>query len=91
MRISAGYIKNLINLPLGYICQLNMKITNKETKIVIEWDINSPEEIKEANEYFRNLTRQGWIAVIENDKPTRLLEFKKDAGKILFIPLAEGG
>ncbi|MEM3873486.1 MAG: hypothetical protein QXE05_13080 [Nitrososphaeria archaeon] len=68
-----------------------MKIKNKGTMIVIEWDVNSSEEIKEANEYFSNLTRQGWIAVIENDKPTRLLEFKKDVGKILFIPLAEGG
>lgn len=68
-----------------------MKITNKGTIIVIEWNVNSSDDVKEANEYFDSLTRQGWIAVVEDGEPRRLLEFKKGVGKILFIPLAEGG
>ncbi len=68
-----------------------MKVTNKGTIIVIEWNINSTDDVKEAKEYFNSLTRQGWIAVVENGKLHRLLEFKKDVGKILFIPLVEGG
>ncbi|MCX8189160.1 MAG: hypothetical protein N3F64_05565 [Nitrososphaeria archaeon] len=70
---------------------MGMRVTNRGTIIILEWDIKSSDDVKNANEYFNSLTRQGWIAIIENDKPHRLLEFKKDIGKILFIPLAEGG
>jgi hypothetical protein len=66
-------------------------VTRKGTTIEMEWDVNDPKDVKEANEYYDNLTKQGWIAVVEKETLHRILEFKKDEGRILFLPVLEGG
>lgn len=69
----------------------NLKVTRKGVAIEIEWDVNDPNDVKEANEYYDNLTKQGWIAVVQKQTLHRILEFKKDEGRIMFLPMLEGG
>lgn len=68
-----------------------MKVTRKGSAILIEWNTEDPKDVREANEFFNNLTRQGWIAVAQKGASRRLLEFRGEEGKILFLPMVEGG
>ncbi len=68
-----------------------LKVSRKGVAIEIEWNVNDPNDVKEAKEYYDNLTRQGWIAIVQKETLHRILEFKKDEGRILFLPMLEGG
>ena len=57
----------------------------------LTWQSEDEEDVNRALEFFRKLTRQGWLAVKKNDEYKRVLEFRPEYGELWFMPIVEGG
>jgi hypothetical protein len=68
-----------------------VNIQKKDLKIIISWIVEDPLDVEKARNFFKKYTEQGWLAVKDNGKMTRILHFEPRSGKIFFIPLSEGG
>ena len=68
-----------------------MELTNQGSKKRMIWDINDPNEIREARNTFFKYVKQGWLAVVHEEELKRVLKFSSSYGEIWFIPLVEGG
>ena len=69
-------------------------VSREGAKITVEWRIDVAEDIEEAEALFKELTEQGWLAVLVSTSGAgsqRVLEFKPEYGRLRFIPLSEGG
>lgn len=68
-----------------------MKVSKEGSRIILEWNVEDVEDVKKAEEFFINMTKQGWLAAVHNGALRRVLEFKRGYRKLWFIPLSEGG
>ena len=68
-----------------------MNILKKDSKIIISWIIDDSLDVEKARKFFKEYTEQGWLAVKDNGKMIRVLNFEPRYGKVFFIPLSEGG
>lgn len=68
-----------------------VKVQKKDSKIIISWIVKDPLDVEKARNFFKRYTEQGWLAVKDNGKMIRILNFEPRIGKIFFIPLSEGG
>jgi hypothetical protein len=68
-----------------------VELTDQGSKKRLIWDINNPNETRDAQDIFFKYVKQGWIAAVREDELKRVLKFNSSYGEIWFIPLAEGG
>ncbi|MDQ1280781.1 MAG: hypothetical protein QG670_2044 [Thermoproteota archaeon] len=67
------------------------EVSGEGAKIVLVWKRDDPEDVEKARAFFTKQTRQGWLAVKQNRRPQRILEFNPEYGKIWFVAMSEGG
>ena len=68
-----------------------MNVAKEGVKIVLTWRTDDVEDVANARALFTNLVRQGWLATGRNGGQQRVLDFKPDQGRLVFIPFSEGG
>ena len=68
-----------------------MKTSRKGSKIILEWVLKTSKTLGKVEGFFVKLTRQGWLAAVNNGALRRVLDFKAEYGRLWFIPLSEGG
>ena len=68
-----------------------MNISKDGAKIILLWKKDESDDVAKARDFFRNLTKQGWLATRRSCGLQRVLDFKSEYEELIFIPLAEGG
>ncbi|UCH38308.1 MAG: hypothetical protein JSV76_03910 [Candidatus Bathyarchaeota archaeon] len=68
-----------------------MNILKQNRTVVLTWRRECHEDIAKAQQFFTELTHQGWIATTSSNGIQRIFKFTKDCEKIVFYPLSEGG
>ncbi len=68
-----------------------MNVAKDGATIVLTWRTGDAEDVAKAQAYFTSLVRQGWLATGQNGGQRRVFAFPPDQGKLVFIPLSEGG
>jgi len=68
-----------------------MNVSKDGAKIILTWRKDDAEDVAKARDFFRNLTKQGWLATKRSCGLQRILDFKADYEELIFIPFAEGG
>ena len=68
-----------------------MKVSKDDAKIILTWRKDGAEDVAKARDFFRNLTKQGWLATRRSGGLQRILDFKSEYEELIFIPFAEGG
>lgn len=76
---------------LQAICVNLMNISKDGAKIILLWKKDDADDVAKARDFFRNLTKQGWLATRRSCGLQRVLDFKSEYEELIFIPLAEGG
>ncbi len=69
-------------------------VSREGAQITVEWRTDLAEDMEEAKTLFKELAKQGWLAVLVSPDglgSQRVLEFKPEYGKLRFVPLSEGG
>jgi len=68
-----------------------MKVLEDGAKIILRWNKDDAEDVAKAKDFFKNLTKQGWLATRRSGELQRILDFKSEYEELIFIPFAEGG
>lgn len=68
-----------------------MNVAKEGVTIVLTWRTDDAEDVAKAQAVYTRLVRQGWLATGRNGRSRRVFAFPPDQGKLVFVPLSEGG
>lgn len=65
-----------------------LRVLNKTGDIVVEWDPETPESIKNAEEEWKRLKREGYrfFEALPGEKGKAVKKFDAELGRILVVP-----